>query len=391
MPPIREREEARRERQQKKVNKRKRIIWVIIAIVVAVLLVMKIIEIGMNSSVKPIVENGKLSISSSESSDYPYAIDSSKVKVEAMEDKLCLLTDSTLTLLNVANANADLSISHGFANPIMETSGRYVCLYDQGSNRFRLDNDKENVYEMKTKTPILCAGVSKNGRVAYAVRGDNSKSTVYVVNKSQSELMKLDVNTGYVVAAALDYSGKKLAIASINSKDAKLITTIEIYNVGNDEMISSFVLEAVNLMDLHYSKSSDLYVVATNCVQVITNQKKQNVVFDLGEINTNCFTYTDKDELVIAYSKYAGATKDFVSYVKSSGKVKTTIELEANAKYVSSNSNNATVLFSDKIITYSLRNGEVKEEVECDETVSSANRLSSKIFITRQQLVDVMR
>lgn len=390
MPPIKEREEARLERQLKKKNRRKRIVWVVIAVIVVMLAVMKIFEVNLNSvKTKFVDENGKVSISSTTPS-YPYSIDSSKVKVEAMDDKLCLLTDSTFTILNVANGKADYSFSHGFANPIMSKSGRYVCLVDQGSNRFRLDNEKENIYEMKTKASVLCANVSKSGRVAYATKGENSKSTVFVLNKTQNELMKMDINAGYVVDLALDYSGKKLAVAVVNSKDAKLITTVSTYNVGNNNEIASFEFEAVNLMDLHYSKSSDLFVVTTDGVQVIANQKKLKKVFDSGEISTNCFTYTDSDELVIAYSKYVGATEDVVAYVNSSGKVKTSIELSKKAKYISSNSGNVTILLNDKIVTYSLRNAKEKGSIECDETLTSANRLSSKVFVTRQQLVDVM-
>lgn len=391
MPPIKEREEARLERQLEKQKKRKTVIWIIIAITVVVLIVLRVFEINVNSVKNKIVDdNGKISIGSSETVEFPYYLDSSRVKVNAIDDKLCLLTESSLTMLNVSNAKPDYVLTHGYGNPIANISGKYVCLIDQGSNRFRLDDTKENVYEMKTESPISCAGVSKNGRVAYAVKGDSSKSVVYVISKGQLEKMKLEVNSGYVVSLALDASGKKLAVASINSKDAKLVTAIDIYNVGNESSIASFTFENTHLMDLHYSKSGELYVVTTDGVQMISGSKKQKSVFELGAINTNCFSYTDKDELVIAYSDYAGSTKDFVAYVNSSGKVKTSVELDSNAKYISSAGSNVTVLLDNKIVTYSLRSGKEKNTVECESNLTSANRLSSKIFVTHQQLVDAM-
>lgn len=391
MPPIKEREDARRERQLQKEQKRKRIAWIVIIVVVVILIIMKAFEFNFNSVKNQFTnDKGSFSISATDNSAFPVTLDSSKIKAFAMNDKLGLLTDSSVTVLNLSNAEVNYSFSHGYSNPIMSQSGSYFCLIDQGSNRMRLDSIKDNVFEINTERSILCADVAKNGAVVYATQGENSKSTVYVVNKNEINKMTFDVNDGYVVDVAIDASGKKIAIAAVNSKDAKLVTTVYTYSVGKAEQIKSFDFVGTNLLDLKYSSSSDLFVVGTNCVSVISNQKKQKVAFDVGTINTNCFSYTDNGELVIAYSKYEGATQNTLAYVNSTAKVKMSLELQQKAKYVSSSSNNVTALFNDKVVTYSLNNGKEKEVVACDETITSVNRLSSKIFVTRQQLVDVL-
>lgn len=391
MPPIKEREEARRERQLQKEKKKKRIIWIAIIVIVVILIIMKAFELNLGSIKNQFTnDDGSISISATDTSAYPITLDSSNVKVESMNDKLSFLTNTSVSILNLNNAEMSYSFAHGFANPVMAKSGSYFCLIDQGSNRLRLDTVKENTYVMNTDSSILCADVAKNGTVLYATQGKESKSSVFVINKNQMEKMTFDVNDGYVISVAIDDSGSRFAVASVNSKDAKLVTTVSTYTVGKDEAVASFDFVGGNLLDMNYSSSNDLYVVGTNFVSVITNQKKQRVAFDVGEININCFSYTDNGELVLAYSKYDGAIENTLAYINGAGKVKLSLELNQRAKYVSSASSNVTVLLNDKIVTYSLKNGKEKESVPCDDTVTTANRLSSKVFVTREQLVDVI-
>lgn len=390
--PSNQRENARREKQQQKERKTKYIIWCVLAIIAVALVVMKICEIDFNSVKNRFVnENGEISISSTaNTSNYPFVMDSSKVKVSTVNDKLGLLTDSTVTILNPSDAKPVYEFAHGFANPIASFAGNYICIIDQGTNRFRLDSTTENIYESTTDMPILCADVSKRGRIIYATQGKETKSSVFVVNGKLETEMKLNVNDGYVVATAIDGSGKKIAYATVNSKDAKLVTTVHTYSVGAEKETASFEFVGSNIMDLHYSSSGSLFIVGTDFVSVVSNQKKLHNTFEIGSVNTVCFNYTDSGELVYAYEKYQGANENTICYVKNSGKVKTSVELNQRAKYVSSASNIITVLFNEEIVNYSLTSGKEKERFACDDAVSTANRMSSKIFVTRQQLVDVI-
>lgn len=383
-----ERENARLEKQQKKEAKLKKIIWGILIAVILILLIMKAFEINF-TSVKNYFSNGSFNSSSTESV-YPYKLDSSNAVVNSVNDKLNILTSSTVTVLNPSNANVDYTFAHGFATPVISHRGNYFCLIDQGSNRFRLDTNSDNIYEETTQKPILCADVSRGGKIVYATTSDDAKSTVTVVTKSLNESMCFDYNDGYVVDVAIDQSGKKIAIAAVNSSDAKLVTTVSTYSVGNSKPINSFEFIGTNLMDIHYSNSGDLFFVGTDCVSVIKGQKKQKIVYDIGTVNTVCFNYTDDGDLVYIYSNYSDANENVFNYIMSSGKVKTSLSLSQRAKNVSSTGGTATVLFSDKIVNYSLTNGKEKSSFNCDDSVETANRMSSKIFVSSHQIIDVI-
>lgn len=388
-----QRENARKEKQRAKDIKVKKIIWIILIAVILILAAMRFAEIDYSSLKEKFTdENGNFTISQNIETDaYPYSLDSSKnVKVNCVNDKVNVLNDTSYTVLNPNDAKVIYTYNHGYSNPILSFSGNYSCLIDQGSNRFRLDTNSENVYEAKLDFPILCASVSKNGNVIYAVESEDSKSTVYVVNKSLKKLMTFEVNEGYVVETAVDNSGKKFAYAVVNSKDAKFITTVYTINLGDKKPIANFEFKETYAMDLHYSSSSDLYFVGDNCVSVISSQKKHKEIFKKNKAFTVCFNYTKNDELIYVYSDYSESSENKVAYVKSSGKIKTNIDLKQKVKYVNCSSNEICLLFSDKVVTYSLTKGDKKNEIKCDDSLTSVNKLSSRIFVQHGHLIDII-
>lgn len=390
-----QRENARRERQRAKDIKTKKVIWIVLILIIIALLIMRVSEIDFASIKNRYTdENGKITFSMTTDADaYPFKIDSSNIiSVNPMSDKLSVLTDASLTVMNPTNAEVSYTVTHGYANPVISCAGQYICLIDQGANRIRLDRINDNVYESKLEKSLLTADVSKSGTVIYATRSDEQKSTVVVTNSSLKKLAEFDVNSGYVVAVAIDGGGKKCAYATVNSVNAKLVTTVHTFNVGEEKEKEKGTFDFVdsNVMDLHYSNSSNLYFVGTNCVSVITSQKKEKKVYDIGSINTQCYNYTKDNELILDFCEYSQANENSIVYISSSGKVRTRIDLQKRVKYVSSSSNEICALMADRVVTYSLTKGDEKNSIPCDDSLTTANKLSSKVFVSRNQLIDVM-
>ena len=387
-----QRENERKARQRNKERKIQRIGWSIIILVTAILIVMKVVEVDFNSiKDKYVDENGKVSISDDiEMSAYPYQLDSSGgVKLSYQGNMLNILTDSSCTVLDPKTANSLNSFSHGYANPIVRTAGNYFCTYDQGATRIRLDNLKKNEFEDTVKKPILTADVSSSGNVIYATSSDESKSTVYVVSNTLKSLMKQDINSGYVVAVAIDATGKRCAYAAVNTKNAKLVTTVYTINVGDEGERASFDYPGTNVLDLKYC-GADLYFVGDNCVYTVTSQKKQREAFKQGSANTVCFGYTKDNELLYVYSDYSSANENHLVNISSSGRVRKSIELKKRPKSVTSVSNEICVLFGDTIKIYSLTSGDEKASFKCDDGVSCAYKLSSRVYVVKGQMLDII-
>ena len=385
-----QRENARKTKKRNKQAKAQKIIWAVIILVVAILVVMKIVEVDFNSiKGKYIDSNGKVNVSDTiELGPYPYQLDSSSgVKLNYQNDKLNVLTDTSCTVLDPKDATELNKFEHGFANPMVCCAGSYFVTFDQGGLKLRLDNLKKAEYTDTLTEPVLTADVSETGNVIYATASKDNKSTVYVLNTSMKVVMKHDVNEGYVVAVAIDYSGKRCAYATVNSKDAKLVTTVYTINVGDEGERASFDYPGTNVLDLSYC-SDDLYFVGDNAVYTVTSQKKQHEVFKTGSSNTVCYCYSKDGELIYVYSEYSSANENHLVCVSTSGRVKKRIDLSKRPKSVSSVSNEICVLFGGNIKIYSLTSGDEKVSFKCDDSVYAAYKLSSRVFVAKGQQLD---
>ena len=390
--PSQKRVNERKEKQQKNEKKVKTIIWIILILVIFALIIMRICEIDFKDiKNRYFDENGHFTFSMTTNEDaYPFAVNSSTdVKVKPIGDRISILSDTNCAVINPTDAKVVYSYNHGYANPEIRYAGNYICVFDQGATRLRLDRTNKNVFETKTEKPIICADVAKNGNVAYITRLDNGKSELVVINSTLKKLMTYSINDGYAIGVAIDSSGKKIAYATANSKDAGFITTVSTINIGDKNKRASFDFRDSAFMDLNYSDSAHLYYISTGGVGVIRNQKKLSETFKSGDVNTVCFNYTDDNELVYVYSNYSSANENKLVYINSAGKIKTEIDLNKKPKAISA-TNEICVLFKDKVVVYSMTKGEVKEEYKCDDSLTSANKISTKIFITRHKIIDVL-
>ena len=390
--PSQKRENERKEKELKNQQRTKRIIWIVLAVIVVALIIMRLCEVDFKELKNRFFYNeGHLTFSmTTKENAYPFVLSSSGgVKVEPIGDKLSILNDNSMTVINPSDAKVIYTFNHGFANPVIKYAGNFYCIIDQGATRLRLDRSNKNVFETTTDMPIVCADVAKNGNIVYITREQNGKSYLTVINSTLKKLMSLEIKEGYSIYCAIDSSGKKLAYATADSKGADFITTVYTVNLGDEEPRASFEFKNSSLMDLHYATASDLYYISTSGVSVIKNQKRLSETFKEGSVNTVCYNYTKDNELVYVYSKYASANENKLVYINSSGRVKTEIDLKKKPKSITASSE-ICVLFSDRIVTYSLTKGDVKKTYKCDDSITSANKISTKIFVSRQKLIDVI-
>lgn len=379
-----QREMRKKELKAKKDRKNKTIIWIIIAIVVAVLIVMKVCEININTVKEHFTDSsGKLSISQNvDKNNFSYNLDSSQnVTVKNINNKLGVLTPSTFTVIDTKKAVAKYTFDHGYSNPVIKTSGIYSLLVDQGSTKMRLDNTSENVYENELKGNILCGDVAKNGNTALATLSGDKLCNVTVYNKSLDKKMSYDFDYGYIIDIAINNSGSKIAFVALNSKNAQLKAKLYTMNVGTSEPKAILDLPNCNVLDLKYN-SDNLYVVADDYIGIVSNQKKLKTVFECGKINTVCYTFTPNDELVLAYNDYSNSTENKLVRVRAGGNTKSETTVNGNIRYISASPSVVSVLTDSNIVTYSLGNMKQKKRVSVDDSVKSICQMGSAVFLS---------
>ncbi len=381
-----QREAERAERKKAKSRKRWRIAWAIVGVVVAVLLVMRIAETDFSS----LLSKKSDSESISEKNKYPYELSSGgDLSFGTVGSGLYVLDDTSFTVLDTSNASLVQTFNHGYANPIIETAGSYSLLYDQGGTAYRLDTEKSNVYSDKTDNQILYASASESGSVVLCTTSDSAKSNVSVYNKSLKQKMSYDVANGYVIAAAIDGRGTRVAFAAVNSENAKLKTVIYTMNIDDSEPLAQFEYYSSTVLDLHFS-SSDLFVVGSDFVSVVRGLKTETKIFEQGSASTVSYDYDGSDNLIYAYSEYSGSAENKIAVIKRSGNVKSVATVDSAVKDISGSSSYVSVLTADSVITYKISDSSVKQKYKADDSYTSINQVSSKVFAKRQTLVELM-
>ncbi len=385
-----QREIERQYKREQKDKRNKLIIWIIIAVIVLALVIMKVCEININSIKDHFTdENGNFTLTEGVVEDnFPYSIDSSsKVTMVNANNKIGVLTPNSYTVLDSTDAAADFFFEHGYSNPVLANSGIYSLVYDQGANKYRLDTVSQNEYEEETESSILCADVSKNGTVAIAAASKEKLCDIYVYSRSLEKQFELSISSGYAVDIALSDNSKQVSVAVVNSKNAELITTVYTYNVNSDGSSEKAVeLPAGSLADIRYA-SSNLWVVGDNYIGIVRDSK-YIPCYEAGSISTKCFNYNPSGDLVAAFGNYSNSAVNTVAYIKSNGKIKNTIDIEGNVKYLSATSSLVSVLTNDEIISYNIKNGEEKERISVSETVKSIQRLGNGVFVHRQSVIE---
>lgn len=381
-----QRAEERRERKREKDRKTRRIVWIVLAVLVVIIVIMKLCEIDFNQ-VETVLSGGSQAVSDKLDGDFPYTLDSSdKVSVQKQGSRLAVLTSSSISVLDPGDADVEFSAVHGYANPIMKASDSYIVTFDQGGKKLRLDYSGENLYEVNSKTSVLCADVADNGNVAYATTSEEKRSDVYILSKTQNEKLKYSVSYGFITNIAVSDNGKKVAFLAMNSQDAKLMSKLYLMNAGDSDPYAEFDISASKVLDLEFD-SNKLFVVGNDFLSVVSGDDMKSVIKQ-GSMNTVCFDYTPGGELVLAYNTYNNSTSNSIVKVSPSGSVKSTVSVDGTIKDISCSSSEVSVLFSDSIVTYKLSSAEQVSKTDCTDLVRSITRMSSSLFVQSQSLLD---
>lgn len=384
-----QREIERKERKEKKQHKNTLIFWCVVLVIVLVLLIMKLCEIDYTELKNQISAKISESQSVSDNEKFPYALDGSDdIVIGELGNKISVMSDETLSVVDSSDAERIFIDNHGFSNPVINVRGSYSVAFDQGSNKYRLDTAKGNVYKSTADNTILCACTSASGTVAMALTSSESKSEIVVLNKSLNEKLRYSVSSGYVTDIAVDDNANRIAFTAVHSENAAFYTTVYTMNINDTAPKAEFTFPST-VLDIRFS-GSKLYVVGTDFVSVISSMKNEEKIFEQGSINIVSFSYNSADNLVLAYTEYAGQTDNKVALIQPSGKVKTDISVNADIKDISASTSEISVLTDDSVIVCSIRNGEVKNQYAVDDSYSSILQMSSKIFAKHRSYIELL-
>lgn len=381
-----QRENERMERKLAKKRKRQKIAWIAIILVIIALLVMKLCEIDFSS----IGDKSESSVSVTGGGAFPFKLQSGEdLGFGVFSDNIYALNGSAFTVIGEADGRELLSVEHGYANPIVETAGSYCVLYDQGSGAYMLCSKKNQIYENKSDNSILCADVSDSGCVLLCTTSDTARCVIKLYNKSLDEKFSYDIADGFVTSVAVDGRGSRIAFAVVSSENARFKTTVYTMNTDDEAPRAQFVYSS-SVLDLEF-KSTDLYIVGTDFVSTVSSLKNETKVFEEGNVSTVSHCFNSSGNLVYAYTDYEGAGETSVAYVKPSGNVTAVTVISGRVKDITASSSRVSVLTDSSVFSYKISSGEQLQSFEVDDSYTSIQQMSSKIFAKRGTNIELIQ
>ncbi|MDE6658743.1 MAG: hypothetical protein K2K01_01335 [Eubacterium sp.] len=389
--PSNQRKKERIARKNAKAQKKLKVLWILIIAVVAIIIVLKVCEVDFSKLFHSSNESqSSYSDSLEKEEGFPYKIDAGDNTVlSVVGNEIAVLNSASYSVVDSNDAEEYIHDDHGYANPILKTSGGYSLLFDQGSTSYRLDTKNDNVYENSTEKEILCADVADTGSVAVVTVSGTQKSRVQVFSKSFSEKLNYEVKGGYVTSIAIDDSGKRIAFVVMNSENGAIKSTLYTMRVRDAEPKASIDYKGSAVLDVHFA-SGAIYVVGSDFVSVVTSLQKETKVLEQGKINTLAYCYNPADYLVLAYSDYAGAVNSKLAYIKPNGKIKTTVEVESEIKDVTASGNEMTALTSNEAVSYRVSNGNQETYIKLDDSFTDIQQISSKIYAKHHSYLEII-
>lgn len=140
-----------------------------------------------------------------------------------------VLTDTNLSAFS--NGGKEIyTNSHGYSNPVISTSATRAMVYDQNGTSLKIFNLKEQTNTLTTKKAIIAAAISRNGSYAVATESDEYASTVTVYNRKDKKLYEWNSAKDKVNSVAIDPSGEKIAVSTLNAEEGSLVSNVYVLN-----------------------------------------------------------------------------------------------------------------------------------------------------------------
>lgn len=115
----------------------------------------------------------------------------SEYDADAVSGKLVILSDS---YLHVYETDGELlsSRQHTYGSAMMQTSGEYILIYENGGTHFRLETVSKTHFEKNLSDPIIFGRISENGQIILVTSAKNCVCKMFVFNQKGQQIYERD-------------------------------------------------------------------------------------------------------------------------------------------------------------------------------------------------------
>ncbi len=169
--------------------------------------------------------------------------------------------------VDIYNGDGELTYTGNekFSNPRIESSDKYMLVYDFGYQRYALYNLFAKIYSENLDGEIVIGDISDCGMYALITKSKeyNFSASVYTKN---CRLKNRILTDDYILDIDIDSSGDRFAILSTYAADGGYVGKVTFYEVGKNEAMTSIKLNESLPIKCCYLEDGGLSVLCDNGV-----------------------------------------------------------------------------------------------------------------------------
>lgn len=204
------------------------------------------------------------------SGSYPQSLDGTEtLNTVSRGTYYYLLSDTCINAFS-SSGKKIFSYTHGYENPMLQTSPTRSLIYDQGAKSAAVYNLRSQIKTITTDYAIITADIARNGTYAIATESDTNAATVSVYNKNGKLLYEWYSSTDMVNGLALSPNGKKLAVSTLNADGGKFKSNLYVLEYDSATPVYSETFDDTVVYSIDNTYNSGIAVVTKNQFEFIS-------------------------------------------------------------------------------------------------------------------------
>jgi len=175
------------------------------------------------------------------------------ISCEAFSSRIYVLTAKTLSAYK-SNGENSFNVDFTFVDPSMAVSEKFGLIFDRGSSKYFVFNEKGLYYEGSTDGDrhIIQAAVDNKGNCAFVTKSEDSACRVSLVNKAGKLVYMWSCAEEYVVALDISSDSKEILCGAVGAYNGDILTKVYKLDTRSSENAKSFALAGSGCVDVSF-------------------------------------------------------------------------------------------------------------------------------------------
>ena len=301
-----------------------------------------------------------------------------------------IMTDAVYYLF-AENGKQLLSEQHGFANPVVESSGRRFLIYDQGGNKLMVRMRDKILFEKEFEYKIISASLSEEGTLSVVTSAQRYASQLHVFDSNyEEEIFTWSASNEYILIANVYDDTKTIAAAALSaSESGEMVTTVHVFTTEAAVELGKKEFKGASVLSMEFDDNGDIKLICDTVAAVL--DKNANVLGTrmYSDIPISAVNVQGKSGAVLIFDRFTESRAAHATFLGENFEEVKTVSM--SGKYITSDGNlSKYVVYCSGVAYIFNAEGECTAKLESEQDAVLLQLGKESLFaVTRDQLCEI--